>query len=315
MSTNNIANETTELSKLINLICSQNALQKKRISKYINEKADTQFWSFAESLSSTLNNGLISDDQQRQKAALAYNKMCKDFLSEQIKFKRTGKYSCMDAVVASEHVYDDPEVMRYYMVGLLLSYIFWPNHYQLFRFFQDHFPEKTPANYLEVGVGHGLFTSTMINQYPNIKANIVDISATSIKTAKEVLQSFGIDSNKISFVHNDYLKVDINQKFDFIIMGEVLEHVNDARLFMKKTKELLAPGGRIYLSTAANSPALDHVFHFHNVKEMRDMMTCEGLRIVKDLALPSDNIPEADWEKELVTINYCAILEHAHENR
>jgi hypothetical protein len=83
---------------------------------------------------------------------------------------------------------------------------------------------------------------------------------------------------------------------------------------MKKTKELLAPGGRIYLSTAANSPALDHVYHFHNLKEMRDILTSNGFSIVKDLALPADDIPEKDWEKELVTINYCAILEHNHGN-
>lgn len=312
MNTQNTLEGSPELSKLVHLIFSQNPLQKKRISKYFSEHADPAFWQFAESLSHTLNHGLLADTDQRQKAALAYNKMCKDFLSEQIKFKRTGEYSCFDAAVASEHVYDDPEVMRYYMVGLLLSYIFWPNHYELFKFFKNNFPTTAPQNYLEVGVGHGLFTSTMIKQYPGIHPSIVDISATSIKTAKEVLKSFGVNPDAISFVHNDYLKVDIKQKFDFIIMGEVLEHVNDAPLFMKKTKELLAPGGRIYLSTAANSPALDHVYRFHNVKEMRDMMTSHGLRIVKDLALASENVPESDWEKELVTINYCAILEHAH---
>jgi 2-polyprenyl-3-methyl-5-hydroxy-6-metoxy-1,4-benzoquinol methylase len=303
-----------ELSKLVNMVFAQNALQKKRITKYFSDKADSEFWFFAESLSKTLNNGLIASSEQRKKAAMAYNKMCNDFLMEQIKFKRTGKYSCVDAAIANTNVYDDPEVMRYYMVGLLLSYIFWKNHYELFRFFNDNFPKTVPKNYLEVGVGHGLFTSTLIKKFPKIEANIVDISATSIETAKEVLKSFDLNIDKINFVHSDYLKVDFNTRFDFIIMGEVLEHVNDAEMFMKKTKTLLAPGGRIYLSTAANSPALDHVYHFHNVQEMRDILTTNGFSIVKDLALPADDIPEKDWEKELVTINYCAILEHANGN-
>ena len=136
MNTQNILDQNFELSKLVNLVFSQNALQKKRITKYFNQKADVEFWLFAESLSKTLNKGLIANSDQRKKAALAYNKMCNDFLIEQIKFKRTGKYSCLDAAIANTNVYDDPEVMRYYMVGLLLSYIFWKNHYELFRFFQ-----------------------------------------------------------------------------------------------------------------------------------------------------------------------------------
>lgn len=310
MNTLDILNGNSELSKLANLIFAQNPLQKKRITKYFDNKADPEFWKFAEELSSTLNNSLLSNDDQRQKAAFAYNKMCKDFLSEQIKFKRTGKYSCTDATIATEQVYDDPEVMRYYMVGLLVSYIFWPNHYELFRFFKDNFPKTAPKNYLEVGVGHGLFTSNMIKKFPQIKPCIVDISATSIMTAKEVIATFGVNTQEIKFVHSDYLKVDLTEHYDYIIMGEVLEHVNNAPLFMKKTKQLLAPGGKIYLSTAANSPALDHVYHFHNAQEIRDLITKEGFKIVKDLALASEDVPEKDWEKELVTINYCAILEH-----
>ena len=310
MTQNEKLKNNQELGKLIDLIFSENPLQKKRISKYFNEKADDAFWQFCEDLSKTLNNSLLASDLDKEKAANSYIKMCKDFLSEQIKFKRTGEYSCLDASVANEEVYGDPEVMRYYMVGLLISYMFWPNHYELFKFYKNFLPEREIGNYLEVGVGHGLFTSTILKKYPSIKPTIVDISITSINTAKEVLESFDIDTDKIDFVHQDYLKVDFSEKFDFIIMGEVLEHVNDAPLFMKKTKELLKPGGTIYLSTCANSPALDHVYRFHNVQEMRDIITDNGFNIVDDLALAAEDVPEKDWEKELVTINYCALLEH-----
>lgn len=302
--------DNQELNKLIDLIFSKNPLQKKRITKYFSEKADATFWDFCEDLSKTLNNGLLATDVDKQKAADAYIKMCKDFLSEQIKFKREGKYSCLDASVANTEVYGAPEVMRYYMVGLLISYMFWPNHYELFKFFEKYLPEKNVKNYLEVGVGHGLFTSTILKKYPHIKPTLVDISETSINTAKEVLTSFNINIDNINFVHQDYLEAKFEEKFDFIIMGEVLEHVNDPARFMKKTKELLNPNGTIYLSTCANSPALDHVYRFYNAKDMRDMMIDNGFRIIDDLVLASENVPEEDWEKELVTINYCALLEH-----
>lgn len=299
-----------ELSRLVELIFSRNPLQKKRISKYFENHADAEFWAFAESLSSTLNHGFLSSDEQREKATSSYIQMCKNFLWEQIKFKKTGKYSCHDASVANIEVYSDPEVMRYYMVGLLLSYIFWPNHYELFKFFKENLPNKKPQNYLEVGVGHGLFTSTILKKFAGINPTIVDISETSINTSKEVMKSFNVNPSLINFVHSDYLDVQFKNTFDFITMGEVLEHVNDAPLFMRKTKELLSSQGRIYLSTCANSPALDHVYHFHNVQGIRNLLIEEGFHIVKDLALAAEDIPEEEWEKELVTINYCAILEH-----
>ncbi len=299
-----------ELAKIVEHIFLNSPLQKKRISKYFGIQKSAEFWQFSEDLSKILNAHFMPDSPSKEKASDAYKKMCNDFLSEQIKFKRTGKYSCSDSAVANTAVYADPEVMRNYMVGLLLSYIFWPNHYELYNFFKNNIPTDKISNYLEVGVGHGLFTSTIIQTFPNVEATIVDISETSIKTAKEILNCFSISTTDINFIHNDYLKTEFSQLFEYIIMGEVLEHVNDADLFMRKTKTLLAPHGTIYLSTCANSPALDHVYHFHNVTEIRELIRHQGFKIVKDLALPADNIPEEDWEKELVTINYCALLEH-----
>ena len=73
-----------------------------------------------------------------EEAARSYNRMCMDFLKEQIRFKKTGTYLINDAAIANEEVYSKPDVMRYYMIGLLLSYMFWPNHYTMLRFLDDH---------------------------------------------------------------------------------------------------------------------------------------------------------------------------------
>jgi 2-polyprenyl-3-methyl-5-hydroxy-6-metoxy-1,4-benzoquinol methylase len=199
------------------------------------------------------------------------------------------------------------------MVGLLISYLFWPNHYELFRFFKDNLPDAAKCkNYLEVGVGHGLFTSNMMKIHPGIRAKAVDISETSIQTAKEILRTFQVDTDNIEFIHGDYLSVDFPETgFDFIIMGEVLEHVNNAPDFMARTKKLLNRGGSIYLSTCANSPALDHVYHFKSADEIRNLITSHGFKIVKDLALPAEDVPPERWDVELTTINYCALLEHS----
>jgi len=301
-----------ELLKIINLISEKNPLQKKRIRNFL-EKQNSDYWEFAEKLSATLNHSFLNDDSKRLQAANAYNKMCMDFLREQIRFRKTGVYRIDDASYAVEQVYDDINVMRYYMVGLLISYLFWPNHYELFRFFKNNLPSSAKVNsYLEVGVGHGLFTSSILKCMPDVKATLVDISETSIKTAKEIMKTFQVDTENIEFIHGDYLKTNFTDMgFDFIIMGEVLEHVNNAPEFMMRTKGLLNQDGTIYLSTCANSPALDHVYHFKSADEIRNMIYEHGFRIIKDLALPAENVPPERWEAELTTINYCALLEHA----
>ncbi len=297
--------------ELVDLIAAENPFQRKRLEGFLG-RGDDAYWEFADGLAATLGQSFLIDDATRAEAARAYNKMCMDFLAEQIRFKKTGHYKVSLAAEAEAHVYSDVNVMRYYMVGLLLSYMFWPNHYRLFRFFLDTLPETPPARYLEVGVGHGLFTSTMLTRFPAVEAVTIDISETSIRTAKETLATFGQDPARVRFVHGDYLTTDIGESgFDTIIMGEVLEHVDDAPGFMARAASLLAPGGTIYMSTCANCPALDHVYHFHNCREIRDLVEGAGLKIIDDLALAAENIPEADWERELVTVNYCGLLAHA----
>lgn len=301
-----------EFQKIIDLVSRQNPLQKKRLGVFLSRQQSERYWQFAEELSAILNGSLLKEEKDRINGAASYNKMCMDFLKEQIRFRKTGKYRIEDAAIARTEVYNDTTVMRYYMVGLLISYLFWPNHFELYNFFINNLPENEIKSYLEVGVGHGLFTSTMLKKYGGISATIVEISETSISTAKEVFKAFRIDKSKIQFMHQDFLKANLGKNvFEYIIMGEVLEHVNNATAFMEHTKKLLADDGSLYISTAANSPALDHVFHFHNVKEIRDLFHKTGFAIVSDLALPSEDLPKDKWEEELITINYCAILKHA----
>lgn len=301
---------TPELFKIVELVSGQNPLQKKRINAFF-AKQSYEYFDFAENLSYILNSNFMITLDERIQAASYYNKMCRDFLSAQIQFKKSGIYPVTDAKVARSDVYDDLEVMEYYMIGLLLSYMFWPNHYELFRFFLNNLPQTNISEYLEIGVGHGLFTSTMQKKYPDIDTTLIDISETSIKTSKNVLKAFDVKSEKLHYIHGDFLDIPTdNLQFDFVIMGEVLEHVNNGLQFMKKIKKLLKPNGAVYMSTAANSPALDHVLHFHNIDEIRTMMSEAGLRIELELALPSENINEERWEEELVTVNYCAILRH-----
>ena len=299
------------LYRLIDIISNQNPLQRKRIEAFLSDRDDA-YWDFSESLSRTLNEHLLGSPESAEEAARSYNRMCMDFLKEQIRFKKTGKYLISDSAVANEEVYSKPEVMRYYMIGLLLSYMFWPNHYAILRFLDGHLKGRTIKHYLEIAPGHGLFTTHAIRHSPGLEATLVDISPTSIEVSKSILEAFGVDVRKLRFQQGDFLKVEHDTSgFDFISMGEVLEHVNEAGAFLARAAGLLLREGVMFMTTCANCPALDHVYHFRNIREIRALIASADLVIVDEMAVPSDRVPEADWESELVTINYSCILKRA----
>ena len=295
------------------IVFKKNALQRKRIEKFTDCQHE-RYHEFCEKLSENLLTKLLTTDVEREFACDSYLKMCRDFLHAQIRFKQTGEYPILLASDAKKEVYDNPDVMRYYMSGLLLSYMFWPNHYKLFEFFQDCISNENfkPKNYLEIGVGHGLFTNEMLKMFPAIKPTVVDISQTSIQAADKLLKTFNADISKIDFIHRDFFELEeSDQKYDFIIMGEVLEHVNDGYGFMQKAKNLLNSDGKVFMTTAANSPALDHVLHFHNEHEIRSLLKECGFNIELEIVMAAEDLPQSEWEKELVTINYGCLLSNA----
>ena len=298
-----------EFMKMVDLISMQNPLQRKRINNFISQQ-DINYWDYAEEICRKLHQSFFRTEKEQIEAASSYNRMSMDFLREQIRFRKTGVYRLDDADSAKKNVYNQADVMRYYMVGLFLSYLLWPNHFQILSFLKTHIKQISKIDrYLDIAPGHGLFAMEVMLRFPDLRAILLDISETSIQVTTEILSAFQIDSSRFDFIYGDFLSTPIEgDKFDFISMGEVLEHVNDAPGFLERACRLLRPQGTIFMSTCANCPAIDHVYHFHNVKQIRYMIYDSGLSIVKDIALPAEAIPEEQCQKELVTVNYCAIL-------
>ena len=302
---------STELKRLIDLVAAGNPLQRKRIEAFVRAQ-DDDYWDFAEGLSRTLSHSFLASDAARHEAARAYNRMCMEILREQIRFKKTGTYLIDNAPTAYEQVYSQHDRMRSYIVGLLLSYLFWPNHYRLFKYYRETLRRSTAARYLEVGAGHGLFAAEAMARLPDLDATVVDISDSSLGIAREMLATFAVDASRVRFVRDDFLKLDPSgaddRGYDLIVMGEVLEHVNQAPEFMAKARALLSDGGRIFMTTCANCPAVDHVYRFHTVEEIVALVRGAGLRVVDDLAIPAEDVPRERWLEELVTINYASVL-------
>lgn len=295
--------------QVVDAVSSQNPLQAKRIAAFIAGQ-DEEYWAFAEDVSEMLHRTLIASPEERAAVARAYNDLCMGMVRDQIAFRKTGVYPAHDVDRVRQEIYDQPETMHRYMVGLLVSQMLWPNHYQLFRFFQAILQNACPARYLEVGAGHGLFIRDALRRFPKLEVEVCEISSASIAMSQRILSALGVRVADVRFTHSDFFAFSSDRRFDFITVGEVLEHVRNPVGFLARVRDLLAPNGVVYLSTCANCPAVDHVYHFHSADDIRAVIADAKLGIVEERVLPAEDVPCSQWAEQLITVNYGAALRH-----
>ena len=169
---------------------------------------------------------------------------------------------------------------------------------------------KNQENILEVGSGHGLFLVEVLKATNKAKViDVVDISKSSINMTKSIINSLNKDYlNNINFFISDINKYQANKKYDFIIMGEVIEHVDDPLNILKKSYSLLSNNGKVFITTCANCPTIDHVYYFRNVEEIRELLITAGYKIDSELIVPSENKSDKYLEKFKVDMMYAAVL-------
>ena len=256
----------SNMKLVLDTIYQKSPLQRKKIELFLKTKDaafNNDFKSFIEEYTSYLKKNKMTIEY----GVDSYLEMVSDMFKSQIKFIRTGKYPTLTASDAMNDVYSDEKKMLSYMIGLALSQYLWGTHYEMFNHLKSSIiKNKNNINkYLEIGPGHGLFLKNAIDILENdVRLTAVDISPISLKISKSIISYFYPNKN-IDFINADMLDLNINEKYDFIVMGEVIEHVQSPASLLMKISKLLNGSGRAFLSTCVNCPAIDHVYHFHTI--------------------------------------------------
>lgn len=301
---------TQEFNKIVDSVIIKSPFQKKKLQQYLAGR-NAAFFEEAENFAVKYGGYLESQSIPMDYAVSAYLEMCRNMMKCQIEFMKTGKYTVNEHLEAFDEVYSNETRMKSYMIGLAISQFLWPTHYEMYQFFADAIKKLSSGanSYLEIGPGHGLFLNKAMDCLPKgTKVVAVDISPISIAITKSIMIHFKQDFSSIEFYTQDILQFDSCEKFDFITMGEVLEHVNFPKKLLCKLHDLLTISGRLFVSTCVNAPAIDHVYHFRKVEEITTMLNECGFDIVEDRVLPVENLPMVTIIQEKITINYCAIL-------
>lgn len=111
---------------------------------------------------------------------------------------------------------------------------------------------------LDVACGSGVLCRKVKERLPETKVTGVDFSQYTVDRAQWVDRDAGIE----------YVCVDVqtslrmlDERFDVIVMAEIIEHLNDAPRTIDDAMTLLAPGGRLIITCPhdASIPSNEHV--------------------------------------------------------
>lgn len=107
-------------------------------------------------------------------------------------------------------------------------------------------------NCLDIGCGGGLLSESLARLGGNITG--IDPNVTSYEIAQKHLDIYegeekAFMKSKIKYMNKKVEDLDKQIKYDYIFAFEVIEHINDKKLFIKNISDRLNTGGLLFMST------------------------------------------------------------------
>lgn len=142
----------------------------------------------------------------------------------------------------------------------------------------------SPNKILDIGCGVGTLSLYLASKGHRVYG--VDISSNAIKSCQESAKKLGL-KNKVHFRVMNFPNKIPNEKFDFILLIEVIEHLENDHLALRKIYSLLNKGGIAIISTPSrNAPlyklGLAHAFdqkvgHLRRYKTYELVNKCQSV--------------------------------------
>lgn len=145
--------------------------------------------------------------------------------------------------------------------------------------YKQHFKNKKNIKILEIGCGTGEVLN-LLSQFGD--AHGIDISPKAVEYCK----NRGIEQVTMGDINNMDLSNHLNT-FDFVLVLDVLEHIQDDVETLKRINTLLKPGGILLVTVPAykflwsnHDEALHHKRRYHSL-ELRTKLADTGFEIKK----------------------------------
>ncbi|KWT91547.1 class I SAM-dependent methyltransferase [Candidatus Magnetominusculus xianensis] len=299
----------TGKADILKYIYHKSPQQQKKIEKNFAEIKGME--SALEEFIQTYEYFLKANSLTHEDLANAYLWMVNQMLYSRKVFVQTGKYPLHCGEDEIKGVYDNKDIMMKYLLGLALSQFLWRQHYLLIEFYRNEVKMlESHTRLLEIGSGHGLFSLEILKNPGIVKSfDIIDISDTSLEISKSIIKTLKPEAlNIINFYKQDVNLFAPSTSYDFIIMGEVLEHIEDPLTILMNLYKLLVSGGKLFITTCVNCPTIDHRYHFESIESIQEMITTAGFEVLREIVVPSENISREKLIKYKVDLSYAATL-------
>ncbi len=223
---------------------------------------------------------LFPSSDARAAAVKGYAAFAMTSLRLQARFDITARYQAKTYAEAAREVYhNDAYMQSEYLPGLFLSHYLWPHHYRQIRFFETAFLEflyaNNAGNFLEVGVGTGLYSRIALQHLPDAHGRGIDISISSQRFTRVQMDAFEL-GNRYSVDLEDVTIDTPATSADALICVEVLEHLEDPITFLKALRRVLKPGGKAFITAALNAAHTDHIYLYRNAGEVEGQLIEAG---------------------------------------
>ncbi len=104
----------------------------------------------------------------------------------------------------------------------------------------QHLENSGVESLLELGVGHG-HTVQLFNQF--FQRHVI------LEGSPAVIDLFNeTNDGTIEVIETYFEEFQTDEKFDVILMGFILEHVDDPRQIVERFKDFLVPGGKVFIA-------------------------------------------------------------------
>lgn len=289
----------SRIDEIKEIIGKKNPLQEKYLNKHLEMMLSGEYESLEKILSYFEKTGWTIEKQGE--AYLAFLEM---IAWETKFFIENGRYRYQSLEEVMSSVYENEEYMTSYMVALGISDYLWSNHLAITRWFESKIVLEKGKRYLEIGPGHGQYFAVALEKADFEEYLGIDLSKKSVEVTKKYINYIGVGKEKQWKAEcRNFFDFSENEKFHCITMMEVLEHVEKPQEFLNKIYNQLTPGGKAYITTVVNAPAIDHIYLFNTVEEIQRLIVQAGFKEKECLCIPQNGYSLEKAKKKKAGIN------------
>jgi SAM-dependent methyltransferase len=218
-----------------------------------------------------------------EEAVSGYIAFCIDALKAQTFFEKNGRYKAASYADCVKLCYHSPDYMKLrYLPGQYLSHYIWPHHQ---RMLQHYFKELLPrikeevSLFFEVGVGCGMYSQKTLEGMSKSRGIGFDISDYALEFTSRVVEAHGL-ADRYEVRNQNIVQNKPEDRADFVISQEVLEHLEDPETFIYALYEITRSGGWGYITAAVNAAHTDHIYLYRSPNDVKKQIEASGWKIL-----------------------------------